>query len=291
MDQRQATSTIGQATSSVGQPRIIDLRAVVRNKFPKQYAKVPGWLFSFTEWLICQKHLNHYIKVLYPKTGHEFAQSLLDGQHITYTLRGEENLPAPDAAGRYILTSNHPLGALDGITYVAIFGKRYSKFRIPVNDMLMYIDGLKDSFLPVNTLGKQKREDMERVNAAYHDPETLIQTFPAGFCSRLIDGKIQDTPWKKSVITQAIETQRDIIPLHFNGRNSLFFYGLERFRRLIGMKFNIGTVLLPWQLIRYGRNKHYVITVGKPIPWQTFTKDKTPQQWAEWLRQQTYSLK
>lgn len=243
------------------------------------------------EWLICQKHLNHYILSLHPRTGADFAQGLLDGQGNTYTLRGEENLPGPEDAGHYILTSNHPLGAFDGIAYVAIFGSRYPKFRIPVNDMLMYIDGLKDSFLPVNTLGRQKREDMERVNAAFRDPETLILTFPAGFCSRLIDGRIQDIPWKKSVITQAIESHRDIIPLHFDGRNSWFFYLLERFRRLLGMKFNIGTVLLPRQMIHQSRNKHYVITIGKPIPWQTFTQDRTPQQWAEWLRQQTYSLK
>lgn len=271
-------------------PRIIDLRAVVKAKFPAHYPKVPGWVFSLTEWLICAKIINHHICRCYPLTGPAFAEEVLRGFGNSYTLIGEENLPKADDGKSYTFVSNHPLGALDGIMYVAVFGPRYPKFRILVNDMLMYIDGLKDSFLPVSTVGAKNRKGLEMINAAYHDPEMQLLSFPAGTCSRIKGGKIQDLPWKKSVITQAIETHRDVVPLHFEGRNSWFFYGIEWLRQKLGIKFNIGTVLLPWQFARYANGKHYTITVGKPIPWQTFTSEKTHLEWAEWLRTQSYQL-
>jgi len=268
--------------------KLIDLDAVIRNKVPQHYAKVPKWLIRFAEWLICQKEMNHTITTLKEEEGPDFAEGMCQLLNVKYIVQGMENIPDQ---GRFIFVSNHPLGAFDGISYINILGHRYPKFKVIVNDLLMYIVALQPNFLPVNTLGRQKREDMEAVNAAYNDPDTQILSFPAGFCSRFIGGRIQDIEWKKSVITQAIETQRDIIPMYFEGRNSLFFYGLEWFRRVLGMKFNIGLILLPRQMMKTAQNKTFTIHIGKPIPWQTFTDgSKTPTQWAAWLREQSYAL-
>ncbi len=268
--------------------KLIDLDAVVRNKVPQYYHKVPKWLIRFTEWLICQKEMNETIQALQQVEGPDFAEGMCKRLNVHYQIKGMENIPDQ---GRFIFVSNHPLGAFDGISYINLFGHKYPKFKVIVNDMLMYIVALQPNFLPVNTLGKQKREDMQAIEQAYNDADTQLLTFPAGFCSRFMGGRIQDIAWKKSVITQAIESQRDIIPMHFEGRNSLFFYGLEWFRRVLGMKFNIGLILLPRQMMKTARNKTFGITIGKPIAWQTFTdKSKTPTEWAEWLRQQTYAL-
>ena len=51
--------------------------------------------------------------------------------------------------------------------------------------------------------------------------ENQIVTFPAGLCSRKINGQIQDTDWKKSFIQKAVEHQRDVVPVYFEGRNLL----------------------------------------------------------------------
>ncbi len=268
--------------------RLINIEEAIRQKAPKQYPKIPKWVFKFAAWLICQKEMNETITALKDVEGKDFAQGMCKRLNVQYVLHGMENIPDQ---GRFIFVSNHPLGAFDGISYINVFGNRYPKFKVIVNDLLMYIVALQPVFLPVNTLGKQKREDMEAINDAYNDPDTQIMSFPAGFCSRYIDGSIQDVEWKKSVITQAIESQRDIIPMHFEGRNSVTFYALEWVRRKLGMKFNIGLILLPWQMMKTARNKTFTITVGQPIAWQTFTdKSKSPAEWAQWLREQSYSL-
>jgi len=268
--------------------KTLDIEAVVKAKVPQYYPKVPKWVFKFAAWLICQKEMNETIIALKDKEGVDFAQGMCDRLNVKYELRGTENLPT---SGRYVFVSNHPLGAFDGISYINVLGRRYPKFKVIVNDMLMYIVGLQPVFLPVNTLGRQKRQDMEAIDQAYNDEEMQLLSFPAGFCSRFIGGRIQDVEWKKSVITQAIESQRDIIPMHFKGRNSITFYGLEWLRRKLGMKFNIGLILLPWQMMKTAQNKTFTITIGKPIAWQTFTdKSKTPTEWAQWLREQSYAL-
>ena len=268
--------------------RLINIEEAIKQKAPKQYPKIPKWLFRFASWLVCQREMNETIIALRDKEGVDFAQGMCERLNVTYELHGMENIPAE---GRFVFVSNHPLGAFDGISYINVLGRRFPQFKVIVNDLLMYIVGLQPVFLPVNTLGRQKREDMEAIDRAYNDPDTQLLSFPAGFCSRYIGGKIQDVEWKKSVITQAIESQRDIIPMHFEGRNSITFYGVEWLRRKLGMKFNIGLILLPWQMMKTARNKKFTITVGKPIPWQTFTdKSKTPAEWAQWLREQSYLL-
>ena len=268
--------------------KLINVEEAIRQKAPRQYPKIPKWLFRVVAWLICQREMNDTITALRDKEGVDFADGMCRRLNVSYDLRGMENIPQE---GRFVFVSNHPLGAFDGISYIAVLGRRFPQFKVIVNDLLMYIVGLQPVFLPVNTLGRQKREDMEAIDRAYNDPDTQLLSFPAGFCSRYIGGRIQDVEWKKSVITQAIESQRDIIPMHFEGRNSVTFYGVEWLRRKLGMKFNIGLILLPWQMMKTARNKRFTITVGEPIPWQTFTdKSRTPAQWAQWLREKSYAL-
>lgn len=268
--------------------KLISIEEAIKQKAPKQYPKIPKWLIRLTEWLVCQKEMNQTIEALKDKEGVDFAEGMCKRLHVNYVLKGMDNIPD---TGRFIFVSNHPLGAFDGISYINVLGRRFPKFKVIVNDLLMYIVALQPVFLPVNTLGRQKREDMEAIDRAYNDPEMQLLSFPAGFCSRFIGGKIQDVEWKKSVITQAVESQRDIIPMHFKGRNSITFYAVEWLRRIFGMKFNIGLILLPWQMMKTAQNKTFTITVGQPIPWQTFTdKSKTPTEWAQWLREQSYAL-
>jgi hypothetical protein len=37
-------------------------------------------------------------------------------------------------------------------------------------------------------------------------------------------------------------------------------------------------------------HKTFRVTIGKPIPWQTFDKSKSPMEWAQYVKDQVYSL-
>jgi hypothetical protein len=37
-------------------------------------------------------------------------------------------------------------------------------------------------------------------------------------------------------------------------------------------------------------HKTFRVTIGKPIPWQTFDKNKSPMEWAQYVKDQVYAL-
>jgi hypothetical protein len=82
---------------------------------------------------------------------------------------------------------------------------------------------LKSIFVPINKHGGQAKHAARLIEDAYASENQII-TFPAGMCSRKINGKIQDLEWKKSFIQKAVEYKRDVVPVYFEGRNSNFFY-------------------------------------------------------------------
>ena len=43
--------------------------------------------------------------------------------------------------------------------------------------------------------------------------------------------------------------------------------------------------------INTGKPLTFRVVIGKPIPWQTFDKSKTPAQWAEHVKGIVYNLK
>lgn len=265
----------------------IDIEQVLRAKAPALYAKLPKVAVRLLEWVVCQKQLNEILENCDMHEGVDFAVAMSEFMHVTCEVKGLENVPAE---GRYMIVSNHPLGGFDGVTYIAALGRKFPTLKVIVNDILCNIEPLRPVFLGVNTLGRQNRGDMQKVAEAYADADVQLMSFPAGFCSRFLGGRIQDIEWKKSVIKQSVDSRRDIVPMYFRGRNSVFFYFVEWLRRKLGMKFNIGLVLLPWQMVRHARGRHFEIVVGKPVPWETFDDSKSGNEWAQWLRESCYEL-
>ena len=112
--------------------------------------------------------------------------------------------------------------------------------------------------------------------------------FPAGICSRRKDGVIRDIEWKKTFVAKSVEYQRDIVPIHFGGQNSDFFYKLANFSDK-HLKFNLAMLFLVDEMYK-NVHKTFRIAIGKPIPWQTFDKSKTTAQWAQWVKERVYEL-
>ena len=245
------------------EPLKIDIEKVVKEKAPKYAKKIPGFLFRYLERTIHQDEINYILKTYKDSTGVKFADDLLSYMNVHINVIGKENIP-PE--GRFIFASNHPLGALDGVALIRFFGHFYSgKIKFLVNDLLM------------------------QINNAYESDEQML-IFPAGLCSRLQHGKIKDLEWKKTFIAKAVQSQRDIIPIYFEGRNSTFFYRFAQIRKCIGLKFNIELIYLPDEMFN-SKNKTFDIYIGKPIPWQTFDKSKSLQEWAQIVKEKVYQIK
>ncbi len=265
----------------------VDIDRILRDKSPKYYNKIPKFLINYLKRTVHQDDINGILERNQGLEGVDFMRALIDKEFkLTLQTRGDENIPDE---GRFIFASNHPLGGLDGICLSAILGERYNgKIQYLVNDVLYYIDPLKPIFVPINKYGSQAKDSARAINEAYASDNQMI-TFPAGLCSRKQKGVIRDLEWMKSFIIKAVEYERDIIPVHFAGKNSNFFYNFANLRKSSGIKFNIELIFLPDEMYK-NSNQSFTITFGKPIPHQTLDKSKTPAEWAQQVKEVVYSM-
>ncbi|MGI6572134.1 MAG: 1-acyl-sn-glycerol-3-phosphate acyltransferase [Fermentimonas sp.] len=273
---------------SHNRPFRIDIDRVLRDKAPRYYSKLPRFFINWLKRTIHQDEINDILDRNQGIVGVEFMRALVDKEFkVTLHTKGDENIPG---TGRFIFASNHPLGGLDGICLSAFLGEKFNgKIKYLVNDVLYYLEPLKPIFVPINKYGAQGKASVKAINEA-HASDNQIITFPAGLCSRKRKGIITDLDWLKNFIIKAVEFQRDVIPVHFEGRNSTFFYNLANLRKASGLKFNAELIYLPDEMFK-NRGGTFTITFGKPIPWQTFDKSKTPPEWALYVKEQVYSLK
>ena len=160
--------------------------------------------------------------------------------------------------------------------------------RLLVNDFLMALKGIQPLCIPVNKTGAQARDLPQKVAEIYNS-EANVVIFPAGLCSRKIDGKIQDLPWSKNFIKMSRQTERYVVPIHFIGQNSKRFYNVANLCKKLKLKFNFAMIFLPDELYR-AQHGSYKVVFGDPIPAETFDKSRTDQQWAAWVREKVYQL-
>jgi len=137
--------------------------------------------------------------------------------------------------------------------------------------------------------GSQSRAASASLDDALSGGDPVV-IYPAGLVSRLgKGGVVADLEWRKMFVNKAVESHRDIVPVFFDGLNSPSFYRLARLRKRLGIKFNIEMVLLPREIFR-ARGKRFVLTCGKPVPWQTLAGGASASGEARRLREIVYSL-
>ena len=263
-----------------GKPMKIDVDQVLRTRLPRHYRYIPRFAVRWLERTICQDRLNTILTKMAGKNSVDAATAALDEMDITVNATGLENLPD----GRYLFVSNHPLGGLDGLALISLLGNRYEhKIKFLVNDLLMAVEPLQGVFLPVNKYGSQSRTSAIQIEEALKSDYQFI-TFPAGLCSRMQpDGTIADLPWQKAAVVHAINYQRDIVPVFFDAQNSKFFYRFAKWRKKLGIKFNIELIFLPKEMIKQSGATLRAI-IGEPIPWSSLDASH-PKQEAARLRQ------
>lgn len=267
-------------------PNLLDLDKVFREKAPKLYARTPSFVINYIKRKIHLDELNEILTIYADKYGVDFMDAVVGYFGLHLNVEGLDKIPKE---GRYVFVSNHPLGGLDGICLSAIIGRKFDdKIKYLVNDVLYFIKNLQPIFIPVNKYGSQAKDKAKALSDAYASDNQIV-TFPAGLCSRKISGEIVDLPWQKSFIQKAIESERDIIPVHFGAHNSNFFYRFASFRKAVGIKFNIELFFLPDEMFK-NKGETFSVSFGDPIPYTKLDSSKTPLQWAEEVRNITYGL-
>lgn len=268
--------------------KTIDIEKILRDKMGKKARYVPRFVISWLKKIIHEDEVNRFLWENRKLEGTEWLTACVQYLDMTLDIVGAENLPDKHDGKLYTFVSNHPLGGQDGVSLGSIIGQHYDgKFRYLVNDLLLNLPGLKPVSIGINKTGRQSRDFPRMVEAGFNSNNHLLM-FPAGLNSRKINGEIHDLPWKKTFITKSVETHRDVVPIHFSGRNSKRFYRIAKFSDR-WLPFNLAMLFLVDEMYR-NVGKAFRITIGKPIPWQTFNKTKSPMEWAKFVEDRVYGL-
>jgi len=201
----------------------------------------------------------------------------------------EGNLESIPKNGPLLVVGNHPYGGLEGLMTAKILLEVRSDVKIMVNYLLAHIPQLSLLTFGVDPFGSTSSRS-RNITPLRHCVEwlkeggTLIM-FPSGTVSHLHVSKkrIMDPNWSKSVGQLVLWSQCSVLPIHFDGANSLLF----QFLGLFHPRFR--TLLLPREL-HNKRGRIIKLTLGQVITFPELAKIGDPQSITEYLRARTYAL-
>ena len=265
-------------------PLQVNIRDVIASKNAKILKWIPNFFINWFERFVHQTEVNAILRKHHNEVGIQFATSLVKELGAKVNLVNIENVPT---TGKCVLVANHPMAGLDSLCLYSSIGQVRSDIMLIANDVLANIPPFNDYFIPVNKLGKSPKESMIRIDNAYA-AGGMMMIFPAGLCSRKIDGKIIDLEWQKSFLMKAIQYDLQIIPVHINGANSNRFYRIANWRKFLGIKFNVEMMTLADELFKQ-KDKELTITIGKPLSPSMFNK-KNAMEDAQKIKAHVYEL-
>lgn len=269
--------------------KTVDIEQILHSKMGDKAKWVPGFAVKWLKHIIHEDTINKFLWESRELKGTPWLEACMDHLQCTIDVRGMENLPSKDDPRRYTFVSNHPMGGIEGVALGSVIGRQYDDhFRYLVNDLLMNLPGLAPLCIPINTTTKKSRSFPQIVEEGFKGDYHLLM-YPAGLCSRRQNGVIRDLTWKKTFISKSVECHRDVVPIHFDGHNSDFFYRLSNICDRYVKKVNIAMLFLVDEMYKNTGNT-FRVTIGKPIPWQTFDQTKSPMEWAQFVKEQVYKL-
>lgn len=218
----------------------------------------------------------------------EFVQDMLRRYNITCDINENDYSSIPKEGG-FIVVSNHPFGAIEGlILYDAITNVR-PDFKVMANFILSRIPNLNEVFFAVNPFENNKswssstggiRASIEQLSNGHG-----LGVFPAGEVSRYHGHNYpEDIPWSTSIAKMIQKMNIPVIPVYFDGNNSHKFYVLAKIHTLLA------TMRLPKEMLNK-RNKKIVMKIGKPILPSEIALYEKPEELASYLRNRSYALK
>jgi len=274
---------INEKVGKIGK-NFIDVDSVFKAKSPSWYKILPKIFFTLLKKIVHQKELNEALYKNRDYIGIDFVVEILKHFNIKIEIKGEKKILEDK---RYSIISNHPLGGLDGLALINTISKDKYKIAVPANDILMTIPNLIPIFIPINKHGSNV-DNIKAINKSFAS-DVMILFFPAGLVSRKKKGIIKDLEWKKTFLSKSKYYDRDIVPIHINGRNTNFFYNIAKLRGFLKIKANLEMFFLVDEMFRQ-KNQTIIITFGKPVSNKYFDKRNTDLKWANLLRDYVYDL-
>lgn len=221
--------------------------------------------------------------------GAEFFEGFVRERKLDYIVF-KEDLDKIPKTGPFILVSNHPLGAIDGILMTKILLEVRPDFKIMGNFLLEKIAPMQPYVIPVNPFESRK----EAYSSSSGMRETLrhlseggcVGIFPAGEVSNRNNpfGEVRDKEWEKPALKLIRKAKVPVVPMYFHAKNSNFFYQMAKVHP------DLQTLLLPSEMMRE-RQQPIRLRIGKPITTRQMEEEESIEELGEYLQGKIQILK
>ncbi len=222
------------------------------------------------------------------ETPFDFIDNSLRVLNIEHSIR-KEDLKAIPPSGPAIVVANHPFGGIDGLLLASVLGAVRRDIKVLANYFLGAFTELRPLFIladpfgstsAVNANKRALRKCLQWVKAG-----GILVVFPAGEVSqlRLKRRKIEDPDWEPTVSRLVRITQAPVMPVYFDGRNSLSF-------QLAGLIHpRLRTAMLPRELLKK-KTGRIQLRLGSLIPYKRLATIGNDADLTAYLRFRTYLL-
>ena len=193
-----------------------------------------------------------------------FVEKVLEAMAVRVKVDPDELKRIPQQ-GPLLVVSNHPFGALDGVTLMSILARvRPDDARTMANFILGRIEELRPHLIlvdPFNAKASHTRNLAPLKQALRHlKTGGALGMFPAGEVAHFefANRGIIDPPWTNMVGRLAQRTNATVVPVYFHGTNSPFFH-------LMGLVHpRLRTAMLAREMLKKNRAT-LSVRIGKPI--------------------------
>lgn len=219
--------------------------------------------------------------------GIDLIEDALADQNITLDYDEEKLMKLLPDSGPFITVSNHPFGFLDGIILLLIISRKRPEYRAIANFLLAYFEPFADLFLTVNPFENTGPKGMGGTEKSLKQLEQGLGLglFPAGEVSTWYPNQkgVKDKEWSLSAMRLIKMANVPVIPIMFDGENSLGFHLLGKIHPMLR------TLRIPAEFLKK-KNKTIRLEFGEVIHPENI-KDFTPEELSTYLKDTTYALR
>lgn len=221
--------------------------------------------------------------------GKAFFDAWVEYRNLKYIVFAEDLAKIPKT-GPFILVSNHPLGAIDGVLMIKIIMELRPDFKIMGNFLLSKIVPIEPYVISVNPFEGRKEaySSATGMRGALQHLQSggCLGIFPAGEVSNSNNkyGEILDKEWEKPALKLIKRAKVPVVPMYFHAKNSRLFYRISKIHP------DLQTLLLPAEMM-HKRDKPIRIRIGKAVSVKLIEENETIEELSSFLRKKVYRLK
>ncbi|WP_309385777.1 lysophospholipid acyltransferase family protein [Cerasicoccus frondis] len=230
----------------------------------------------------------YYRRVTEDHSTINFYERALRALNVAYEISDEDLAKIP-REGPTLVVSNHPFGMVDGVVFGALLTSIRDDSKLLANYLLTKMTEIQPWMIAIDPFGgpEAARSNFAGIKETIRHLKDggCIGTFPSGTVShwRWKTRQITDPVWLDSTARFVHKSEATVVPLYFEGRNSLAFQAAGMIHP------RLRTLSLTRELAKQA-NSVVRLRIGQPLTYRQLQDFPTSKALMDFLRVKTYIL-